>query len=540
MDLRLDRVNRSIVSFFENETSGSFLGLPQHAQNHLEKFRTFLKSFYAKQYGCWPPTDFEEEIVQQAVYSAMFADFQNLYEHLVSSAEAEEDISKTGGLCTLQNIQAFDRKNSYEPLIQLLPQLPEPFEASSTCPVKLQQRMSWKPAQKRKALKEMRKSHDKQALIAASNRDLLVMDCPLVRQYSEFEESIIDDDLEGLSTIEGRKVRWILIYAVLQTFHSIAQPPKEVRNSSHLTYSLCCRPPPRKPWQEQQLSETRTLDHRLSQLAPDISYSHTNLSLHSVGETLSRGRSATRRRTMPANLPGSLVFSIRSKTPPASRSTSLRRFVTRKVRSAVEESLQKRPAFCEIYIEGYGNGLNEVTRNVTVNTAVELAAGPGSMDRTIEEEIQGPQELQGDTVHEMATNDDMAPWSASEDSANTPPGMSRESSVSSTKTTSSNPGQHDDIGPLTPTSRRELTLVEILQASRISPLPGSIKDSVTIKASSESLAVECIAPGCQIIDNDEHHDPDLELPYVHFTTETWDEMLQRNSMTVPRVMAISA
>lgn len=79
MDVRLDRVNKSVVSFFEHELSGSFLGLPQPAREHLDKFRSFLKSFYSGQYGSWPPDNFEEEIVQQDVYARMFADFQHLY-----------------------------------------------------------------------------------------------------------------------------------------------------------------------------------------------------------------------------------------------------------------------------------------------------------------------------------------------------------------------------------------------------------------------------------------------------------------------------
>ena len=35
-----DRVNKSVLSFFENEVSGSFLGLPQPAKDHLDKFRS--------------------------------------------------------------------------------------------------------------------------------------------------------------------------------------------------------------------------------------------------------------------------------------------------------------------------------------------------------------------------------------------------------------------------------------------------------------------------------------------------------------------
>ena len=295
------------------------------------------------------------------------------------------------------------------------------------------------------------------------------MDCPLVRKYSEFEETTIEDELEGLSAIEGRKIRWILVYAVLQTFHSIALPPKEVRNASNLSYSLCCRPPNLKPWQGQQLTKIRTAGKTVSQLAPDTCYSHTNVSSASLGETLTRGRSAkSRRRTLPANLPGSLVASFSGKTPPSSRSTSLRRLVSRTSRSAVDVVPPKRPSFCEIYVEGYGNGLNEVARDTTGNTPAEFTAEPESIDTPIEEETQEPQELEGDIVHEMAANDaeDVAPVSASDYSPTRPPSMSRESSNYSISSTCSHTSEERDIASTSPVNKKTLTLMEILRSTK--------------------------------------------------------------------------
>ncbi|OQV09066.1 hypothetical protein CLAIMM_13244 [Cladophialophora immunda] len=546
MDIRLDRVNKSVVTFFENDVSGSFLGLPQPARDHLNKFRSFLKSFYLDRYGSWPPNDFEEEVVQQTIYSTMFSDFRNLYQHLVnpeSTVDMEEnDITKTGGVCTLQNIQAFDKKHSYEPLAQPLPLLPEPLEASSAPRPKLQRRMSWNPIQKRKALRETRKAHDKRALIGASNRDLLVMDCPLVRKYSEFEEMTVDDDLEGLSAIEGRKVRWILVYAVLQTFHSIAQPPKEVRNTSNLTYSLCCQPPKQKPWQETSLPQVRTLNKKKSQLAPDNRYSHTNVSSSSLGETLTRGRSAKmRRRTLPANLPGSLMTSLSIKTPPASRSASLRRLISRGGQTSRDEMPSKRPSFCEIYIEGYGNGLNEVARNVSEPPPVELTAEP---EPVIKEDQQEPQELQGDIVHEMAANDteNLPPLPESETSATTPPSMSRESSNSSVSSASSNSNEDSDVAPITPAGNAACTLEEILKSTSIIKRRNDVKSDLAptaIRQRPQSLVLRGKVPHINIISSD-RYDPDLEMPYVHFNTQTWDMILAQRPMTAPSPTAIAA
>jgi hypothetical protein len=542
MDVRLDRVNKSVVSFFENEVSGSFLGLPQPAREHLDKFRAFLKSVYTEQNGSWPPSNFEEEAIQQEVYSTMFSDFQNLYQHLVdpeSSADmVENDISKTGGVCTLQNIQAFDKKHSYAPLAQPLPRLPEPFERSSSQRPKLQRRLSWNPKQRRKALKKEQRAHDKRALIAASNRDVLLMDCPLVRKYSDFEESTVDDDLGHLSAIEGRKVRWILIYAVLQTFHSIAQPPKEVRNISNLTYSLCCRPPTQKPWQEVRLPEVRSSEKRLSQLVPDNSYSHTNLSSSSLGETLTRGRSVkARRRTLPASLPASLLASLPGKTPPGSRSTSLRRLVSRRGPAAADEVPPKRPPFCEIYVEGYGNGLNEISPGSAENAPAELTAEPDSTEKAIKEDPGEPQELQGNIVHEMDANhtDSHPPPPSSDDSPTTPPSMSRESSNCSTSGTSSSTSEEGDVDPVTPGGNAILSLVEILKSTGMSPVPSSLRGDPAgpvPKPRPRSLIVQGTNPDVKIVDTD-RYGPDFDSPYVHFNTQTWDMILEPRPMTAP-------
>lgn len=541
MDLRVDRVNKSLLTFFENEVSGSFLGLPQPARDHLDRFRSFLKTFYIDQYSCWPPDDFEEEIVQQSVYATMFSDFQNLYQHLVdpesSPGLAESDITKTGGVCTLQNIQAFDSKHGYEPLVNPLPLLPKAQESVPSQRPKLQRRLSWNPIQKRKAHKEARKAHDKQALIEASNRDLLVMDCPLVRKYSDFEEMTVDDDLEGLTATEARKVRWILVYAVLQTFHSIAQPPKQVRNSSNLTYSLCCQPPKQKPWQEVPLPDVRTADKRLSRLAPDTCYSHTNASSSSVGETLPRGRSSkARRRTLPANLPGALVSSLSSKTPPGSRSSSLKRLVSRRAQAIVDEMPVKRPSFCEIYVEGYGNGLNEVDHAPPISPPAELVAEPESLEGAIQEESRAPQELQGDFVHEMATEipQQAPPLPPSDDSPTTPPTMSRESSNSSISSTWSKSSEKSDLEPTTPANDVGYTLKEILKPN------GGGKRSIkvvnddtktTVKPRPQSMIGDTTVSNVKIVDHDAHFD--MEMPYVHFNTQTWDMILEQRPMTAP-------
>ncbi|KAK5056105.1 hypothetical protein LTR84_012658 [Exophiala bonariae] len=554
MDLRLDRVNKSIVNFFENDVSGSFLGLPQPARDHLDRFRTFLKNFYSEQHGgSWPPEDFEVEAVQQAIYGRVFSDFQNLYQHLVdpesSNTLAENDISKSGGVCALQNIQAFDTKHKYEPLAQPLPLLPKIVEPANAPRTKNQRRKSWNPIQWRKAEKEARKTQNKEALIAASNRDFLLMECPLVRSYTDFEIKTVDDDLEGLSAVEGRKVRWILVYAVLQVFHSIAQPPKQVRNAANLSYSLCCHAPEQMPWQ-QNIPQNVGASASTMYLTPDTGYSHTNTSTSSVGGTVKRGRSdKTRRLTLPANFQGSLKASLSTKTDPGKRSSSLRRFVTRKTLTSTEEmptrstkptKPTKKPSFCEIYIEGYGNGLNKIVGNSTGSSttdAVAYTAEPQELGSSDAERLLFfPHEIQSETVHELATNETpdrhslaeeeevaAGASSTSDDSPTTPPGMSRESSSSSISSTWSKTSPHsgDEHGPVTPSSSRgrarTCTLKEILQMNSVSKRPVSVSEEAMMGMSD-----------VKIVDVDA-----IQMPLVHFNTQTWDVVLGTRPSTAP-------
>ncbi|KIX06624.1 uncharacterized protein Z518_04600 [Rhinocladiella mackenziei CBS 650.93] len=462
MDLRLDRVNQSVVNFFEHEVSGSFLELPQPARHHLDRFRSFLRTFYTYQYGCWPPNDFEEETIQQTIRSTMFTDFQNLYQYLVdpesSTSLAENDITQTGGVCTLQNIQAFDCKHQYEPLAHPLPLLPKAPESSMSRRPWIRRQTTWNLISKRKVNEKARKVHDKQALVAASNRDW-VMNCPLVRKFSDFEERAVDDNLEGLSVVEGRKVRWMLIYAILQTFRSMAQPPKQVRNTSNLSYSLCCYPPKRMPWLGVSLANVHTVHRTSSRLAPDAGYSHINGSSSSIGET-SSGRSAkARHRTPSAHLPSSLVAFLSSKTPSGSHS-SLKSLASREQLAMP----RKRSSFCEIYVKDYGNGLNEVDRGVTASTDAGLRVDPEAGESLTEDDSKEPQELLSDSVYELATHETHAAplLPPSDDLLTTPPSNSRESSSicvgSITWLKSSEKSEKSDSTPTTPASDTVYTL----------------------------------------------------------------------------------
>jgi hypothetical protein len=535
MEGRFDRAGKAVDTFFEQECSGSFLGLPQSAREHLQRFRAHLNSFYIREYGCWPPPEFKGEVVH-TTYAAMFADIKCLYQHLADTSAtdaSEQKVSNSGGVCTLQNIQAFDNKHSYDPLAHVLPRLPEPFDTATLPRSASQRRLSWNPVLKRKAVKEARRAHDQRALVAASNRDVLLMDNALVRLYSEFEEASVQDDLEDLPASEARKVRWILIYAMLQTFRAVLEPPKEVRNTIDLTYSLCCRPPTKKPWQEERLPELLKLDLETSPLVPDNFYSHTNKSSSSLGENLKRGRSEKARpKTFPATPSGSVFNSGLSKPSPGPRSSSLKRlFKSRTIPEPPPPVPRKKISFCEIYVEGYGNGTNRV--NITekpapkraelesTNVVHELAADPIPISRT---KTANKPALRLFTESPVSTASASPAGGSSPPSPNNPP-----SSVSDTD-------HHWNV------RKNIVTLVEKLKADAVAK-PGrrDIVDDCSVPIDHGLFVnnINNIAPQpprhkrVDFVLPDEP-EPD-ELPMnIEINTQTWDMMLEN----LPRQTAI--
>ena len=70
----------------------------------------------------------------------------------------------------------------------------------------------------------------------------------LVRKYHQFEKETITEDFAPVNMIEGRKVRWIVIYAIFQILASVISAPKEVQDTDGLSYPLCCQKPKTMPW----------------------------------------------------------------------------------------------------------------------------------------------------------------------------------------------------------------------------------------------------------------------------------------------------
>ena len=249
MDLRLEHAGQALSNFLEDDMSGSYLGLSQDARAHLERFRSFLHSFYVQKYGYWPPpqTKRHSKALPKSIYRTMYFDVRNLYEYLVdptSSDSFQTNRAADGGVCVLQNIKAFDKRHKYTTLPHALPLLPQlPREMAGQKPHGLAKFFG------SKQLRLDRRIAASAALCAATNpSDISVMECRLVREYLKFEKSWSMNEEERITCADARKVRWILVYAILQTLISVTRAPKEVRDTEDVEYPLCCQIAGTPPW----------------------------------------------------------------------------------------------------------------------------------------------------------------------------------------------------------------------------------------------------------------------------------------------------
>ena len=249
MDLRLEHAGKALGNFLEDELSGAYLGLGQDARVHLERFRSFLHSFYVQKYGYWPPPQPKRncKTLPKSTYQAMYVEIRKLYEYLVdphSSDSFQNDRQLDGGICVLQNIKAFDSRLKYITLPHALPLVPVlPYNMAGPKAYGLARLLSSKQA------KIDRRAASSAALFRATNAgDMVVLDCGLVRQYIKFEKTWSMKEEERITCADARKVRWILVYAMLQTLISVTRAPKEVRDIEGVSYPLCCQTAGTPPW----------------------------------------------------------------------------------------------------------------------------------------------------------------------------------------------------------------------------------------------------------------------------------------------------
>lgn len=391
MDLHISRIIRALGGFLEEELGAEHLGLSKHARDHMDRFRSFLHAFYVDKLGYFPPK--QNSAWNKRVWSRVHHDFQCLYDYLVDQ-ESTFDLSAnrgvTGGVCVVQNLTAFDQRHGYEPLSHPLPLLP----ASSSKRhrgVSSQRGLRTLSLSMSASAPELRAT-TRQVLENASNHeDSDVMACTLVQEYARFERQRLE---EKLDVAEARKIRWILIYAVLQMLNSIMSAPKEVEDSTSASYPLCSLTSGCPPWKEIAAvapaapePEIDTARPKRPSLVPDtleaLGSRRSRISIHPDCEaesaekffastaSISHRASQADLNMAPSpprvntqlNRRNSLVGSMHSSVNMLQKSVlgSLSRRGSSRRSSLVPEPKtgpKKMPSFCEIVVEGYGNGLH--------------------------------------------------------------------------------------------------------------------------------------------------------------------------------------
>ncbi|RMZ85041.1 hypothetical protein DV738_g5, partial [Chaetothyriales sp. CBS 135597] len=487
LEVKLDRVMRTVSNFFEHTLAGDFRGLPPRARDHMDRFRSFLHSYYIDKFGFWPPPNFHQEAVEKEVYRSLYADFRNLYQHLADPKSAllgtDPDIAAHGGVYTLQSIRKFDARHHYQPLPLSLPMLPCPDSVRIDVKPKLRKLNTWNPIAKRKMAREHRNARRVQALIDASNRDWMIMNDSLVRRFSEFEaESALG--FEALSLEDGRKVRWIAIYAILQILASVIESPKQVRNSDGLSYSLCCRIPDRLPWVPQAQSAAAGDWASKQILEPDLAFTHTNSGTKEGTDWGLSRRSTISRSRRSADRTISLIRSVSSKS-------------LRSIRSDPTPKLSKqsrRASFCEIYVPGYGNGLNDV-RLTSSRSRFDLKTQSSHMTTASAFVTQDEEDEVSDHVPSLHQSDSSS-------------GESSTSSISSTRSSLTTHSLHDAaaaVAVAVAASSSQLSLGELGLKTDSHADVGGRKSPVSL---------------IDIVDKD------LAVDTIHFNTLTWDNILR--------------
>jgi hypothetical protein len=198
--------------------------------------------------------------------------------------------------------------------------------------------------------------------------------CSLVRAYRGFEKQYVFSKVEKKNRItpaNARKVRWVLVYSMLQTLRRATTVPKQVRDTDDVPYHLCVLTegcPPwggeeksyraflrsqtdkfKSDWTEPQKSSSQNppptpllASNPFGKIKPDIDYF-----------ALSRSGSLSRSNSV------SSVVSPLGKT--MKRGTVRRALSTLGNMPELEHPKPLRNSYHEILVHGYGNGLNPVS-----------------------------------------------------------------------------------------------------------------------------------------------------------------------------------
>jgi hypothetical protein len=251
LDAYVARVARSLGTFLEDDLGPENLGLSKPLRDHLDRFRSTLHCFYVHHInGLFPPppgTPWNKRL-----WHDMCRDFQCLYDYLADTQSSDDRANNRGlhgGVCIAQNLEAFDKRHALVPLPHPLPLLPE---LQTPQQIRAERRMSLGSLLSRSGPMLGPARTPRQALQNASNAlKPEVFSNRLVQEYIRFENLKM---LEKTTIIEARKVRWLLVYSVLQMLISLTKAPADVRNPTDSSYPLCVQDTALPSWMEESVA----------------------------------------------------------------------------------------------------------------------------------------------------------------------------------------------------------------------------------------------------------------------------------------------
>lgn len=372
-------------NFLDDSLSEAHIGIAAGARAHLERFRSFLLSFYATRLGYYPPRDFTPLLCR-----TMRRDFEALYNLLADDTYTNSEIMPSvavGGMCTLQLVQSFDKTHKYEPLAHPLPLLPR-FKVDSSV---------WMPWRSRsEKLRPSQRSLAHASLVKASNWTDSIWNNDLVKAYREFEEESVlfsrsADKKEKVSVVDARKVRWILVYAVYQVLRSITDFPTAIHDAEEASYHVAISTKNLPPWKELEITIPRRRQTDLALESPAIIWRDTPGFQNDSGKIeikpdidyfalTHQAPDTSYSSSVPSASPMSLPMRSSSVSRALGRSSTLRRSM-RIFRQSTPPgiSVTRKPVYHEIVVKGYGNGTNLVNFGPeTISAAGSLARGPST------------------------------------------------------------------------------------------------------------------------------------------------------------------
>lgn len=387
LGVHIQRMTQSLGSFLEDDLGQ--VGLSKALRDHLDRFRSTLHSFYVHQINGYFPPD-KNRPWDSRLWQGMHEDFQCLYEYLAdykSSDDRTNSRGALGGICVMQNLQAFNERHEFVPLAHPLPLLPDQSVAQSR---PTERRRSFGAFSiSRAGIPVEQKSNPRQLLAKATNTDdASVLENRLVQEYMRFERIKME---EKTTIAEARKVRWLLVYSALQMLISITQVPSDVRTTSGLSYPVCVSESGLAipPWIEDELIWQSPVNGEAQSpveldAAPSDydSYSiRPDCEAESAGQYFSVHNSII--RTDSEMSLASMSSSPLRKTSTISRTASIRSSVGSLHRSVVgslsRRSSQRRPSFtaptrkaipvCETLVELQGNDDDSLDESPTSNSA---------------------------------------------------------------------------------------------------------------------------------------------------------------------------